>query len=168
MQKIDPVNATLAILIAFYIAKKVSMYIKYKKSGKIMLQIKLKKDILGKVIWVVIAGAWALPVVRLYLSGSVVSPERIKSAIFWVCFIGIVGYIETQTPKITEGGITASGNFWSFKDINFCKWSPGEATVLSIEVRNALLLLKYPTTLRWRILPEQKSNISSLMKGKIK
>jgi hypothetical protein len=168
MQKIDPVNAMLAILIAFYIAKKVSMYIKYKKSGKIVLQVKLKKDILGKAIWVVIAGIWALPVVRLYLSGSVVPPERIKSAIFWVCFICIAGYIETQTPKITEGGITASGNFWRFKDINFCKWSPGETMVLSIEVRKSLLLLKYPATLRWRVLPEQKADISRLMKGKIK
>ena len=168
MQNFDPTNALFATLIALYMANKVYIYIRYKKSGKIMLQVKLQKDIISKLLWVIVACALVFPVVRLYISGKAVPPASIKSAILWVCFISIVAFIETQAPRITEGGIKASGKFWTWKDIISCKWNNSEGNDLSIEIKGAFLLLKYPITLRWRVSPEQRLSISRLMKGKMK
>jgi len=168
MEKLDSMNVILIIITAFYLAKKIFMYIRYKKSGEIMLKVKLQRDFITKLIWIVIATVGVVPVAKLYLSGISLPTEEIKNTIVWVFFIIIVSYIETLAPKITEGGITASGDFWDWKNINSCKWSLGEKSILLIEAKSTFILFKYPTSLIWRVLPEQKLSINNLLKGKMK
>jgi hypothetical protein len=168
MQNLDPLTILLTILISFYAASKVFMYIRYKKSGKVILAVKLQKDVIIKFIWIAVAAVWLIPIIRTYLSGGTVTPEKLKSTIIWICFIGIVAYIENKPPKITEGGIMASGNFWSWKEVKSCNWRPGKVSVLLIEAKRAKYILRLATTLTWRVSPEQKQSITSLLKDKIK
>ena len=168
MLKLNEMNVIFTILIAIYIIRKISMYIRYKKSGKIVLQVKLQKDIFAVLIWVVVAGIIVVPTVKLYLSGNFVPPKRVEDAILWVCFIIIVAIVESQTPKITEGGIASSGKFWSWQDISSCSWENVEKDILSIDTINKLIVFKYPSVLRWRVMREQKVIISNLLKSKMK
>lgn len=168
MQKFTSTNMFITILILIYMIIKISMYIKYKKSGKIMLKVKLKKDLFAKLIWVIIGVVLVVPEIRLYLSGNVVLLEAIRKTILWVFFITVVAVIETQTPKITEGGIASNGKFWNWKDVSSCRWEKVEGDVLSVDTINKLIFFKYPSVLRWRILPEQKLILSKLMKNKMK
>ena len=168
MQNLDPLTILLTILISFYAAIKVFMYIRYKKSGKVILKVKLQKDVIMKFIWVAIAAVWLVPIIRTYLSGGVVTPEIIKTTIIWVIFISIVAYIENKPPMITEGGIMASGNFWSWKEVKSCNWKPGKASILLIEAKRAKYILRLATVLTWRVSEDQKQSITNLLKSKIK
>jgi len=167
MKKLDSTVLIVTIIVIFYITNKISMYIRYKKSGKIMLRVKLKKDFLVNVIWGATALVLFVPTVGQFFKGNSISFENLRNPILWACFIIIIAFIENQAPKITEGGILSSGKFWGWKDINSCKWEGREEKILSIDAKSALILIKYPTIVRWRVIPEQKLSINNLLKNKM-
>jgi len=152
-------------LIGIYVLNKLFMYIRYKRSGKLVYKVQYKLDVLYIIVWGIIAFAWWIPVLMDLFKGNNVEGYRITNGIIWVVLMVVVSLVEAIKPKITEGGIYASGNFWSWREVQDCYWLKNDSNRLLVEVTSRMLFVKYPTALRWRVESKEKLKVENIIKA---
>jgi len=157
--------AFVLLLIVMYIANKLSMYIRYKTSGKVIYQVQYKIDILYIIIWGIIGFLWWVPVLLDLFKGNSIEGYRLVQGLLWIILMLAVSFIEAIKPRITEGGIYAAGNFYRWKDVQDCYWVKNESDRLLVEVTRRKLFIRKPTALRWRIDTKEKLKVENLIKA---
>lgn len=146
------------------------LYIKGRKSGEVILNIEYKKRYLNIVIWIALGLFWLWFGISGIIKGY--SYNFYKDGImiiFWIILIGTQLFKELEKRKITEGGIIAEGQFWSFEDIDACKWYKDKCGnfILVMNVKSHIFFMRPRSRVQWVIEKGQQANIDNILKKKI-
>jgi len=160
-------NLFLFFLVVYFVANKLTMYIRYKRSGKIILKVESKTDVLYIIVWGIIAFLWWIPILIDVFNGRSIDTSKITIGICWVIFILLLACVQSVKPIVTEGGLYARGQFWKWNAVRACYWDKHDRDRLMIEVPVRRALFKSISPLSWKIEKKDKLKVENAIMERI-
>lgn len=160
----------LLILVLGLALNMIYLYIKGKKSGNVIYNIRFKKSYLNIAIWIALALLWLWFGMKSIFKGYGFNFYNDGIMVFfWIVLISTQLFKELQKRLITEGGIIAEGQFWPWEDVDSYKWykDKDDNFILIMNAKSHIFFVNRKERVQWVIERDEQINLDNILKVRI-